>query len=88
MRGLAAIGVWCPDGMANRRVSRSDMTGGPCWSPAWIRRNTTPKCFVLGLVQVSDLERVAQFRNPRGWRIEQIVGFRGDTDGLLLYRGS
>jgi len=57
---------------------------GPCWRPARIRRNTPPKRFVLGLVQVSDLERITQFRDARRWRIEQVVCFRSDADGPSL----
>lgn len=60
------------------------MSRGPCWCPAGIGRNTPPKRFVLGFVQVSDLKRVAQFWDARRRRIEQVVCLRSDTDGLLL----
>ena len=33
---------------------------------------------------MSDLERVAQFWDTGCGRVEQIVRFRGDADGLLL----
>ena len=84
MRRLAAIGVWCPSGMANRRVSRSNVARGPCWCPSRVRCNTTSERFVLGLIQVSDLERITQFWDARCGRIEQVVRFRSDSNGLWL----
>ena len=84
VRLLAAIGVWCPGGVANRRVPWSDVARGPCWCPSRVRCNTSSERFVLGLVQVSDLECIAQFWNTRCRRIEQVVCFRSDANGLWL----
>lgn len=70
MRRLATIGVWCPRGMTNRRVSWCDVARGPCWCPSRVRRDTAPERFVLGFVQVSNLERVAQFWDTRCGCIE------------------
>lgn len=63
-------------------MSRSDVARGPCRCPSGIRCDTTAECFVLGFVQVPDLERVAQLRDARCGRIEQVVRFWGDTNGL------
>ena len=58
------------------------MARGPCWCPSRVRCDTASEGFILGLIQVSDLERVAQFWDAGCGRIEQIVGFRGNTNGL------
>ena len=63
-------------------MSWCDVAWGPCWCPSRVRCNTAPERFVLRLVQVSDLERVAQFWDTGGGCIEQVVCFRGDTDRL------
>ena len=83
LRLLATIRIWRPRGMANRCMSWCDVARGSCWCPARIGCNTAPESFVLGLIQVSDLERVAQFWDTRCGCIKQIVRFRGDADGLL-----
>jgi len=81
---LTAVGVGCPGGMTDRRVSGSDMARRPRWRPPGIRCNTTPKRFVLRLIQVSDLKRVTQFWDTRRGCVKQVVGLRGNTDRLLL----
>jgi hypothetical protein len=82
VRRLAAIGVWCPSGMANRCVPWSDVARGPCWCPSRVRCNTTSERFVLRLIQVSDLECIAQFRDAGCGRIEQVIRFRSNANGL------
>ena len=61
------------------------MARGSCRCPSWVRCNTAAERFVLGLVQVSDLECIAQFWDAGCRRIEQVVRLRGDANGLSLW---